>query len=132
MHVVGGYAEQRVDGLLDRLIDEGTRGPEAGERVEFGWHSGIEAKQDVAKWVQVDLGVPQPIEEIVIAGCHDSFNNIGAGFGFPRGRRRSLLRGCGGVRASWPCADRARFAARPGSGPPKRVTHRRRPGTLRR
>jgi mono/diheme cytochrome c family protein len=70
-------------GLLDRLIDEGTRGPEAGERVEFGWHSNIESKQDVVKWVQVDLGSPRPIEEIVIAACHDSFNNIGAGFGFP-------------------------------------------------
>lgn len=70
--------------LLDRLIDEGTRGPETGERVEFGWHSGIEAKQDVVKWVQVDLGTSQLIEEIVITACHDNFNNIGAGFGFPK------------------------------------------------
>ena len=73
----------RLAALLDRLIDEGTRGPEAGERVEFGWHSGIEAKRDVVKWVQVDLGAAVPVEEIVIAACHDSFNNIGAGFGFP-------------------------------------------------
>ena len=69
--------------LLDRLIDEGTRGPEAGERVEFGWHSAIEARQDVVKWVQVDLGASREIAEIVIAACHDTFNNIGAGFGFP-------------------------------------------------
>ena len=70
-------------GSLDRLIDEGTRGPEAGERVEFGWHSNIEANQDLEKWVQVDLGAPREITEIVIAACHDTFNNIGAGFGFP-------------------------------------------------
>ena len=69
--------------LLDRLLDEGTRGPEAGERAEFGWHSGIEAKQEVVKWVQADLGAAREIAKIVIAGCHDSFNNIGAGFGFP-------------------------------------------------
>ena len=70
-------------GLLDRLIDEGTRGPEAGERVEFGWHSNIEAKPDLAKWVQVDLGSPLEVAQIVVAACHDTFNNIGAGFGFP-------------------------------------------------
>ncbi|HTL29347.1 MAG TPA: DUF1553 domain-containing protein, partial [Tepidisphaeraceae bacterium] len=50
---------------------------------EFGWHSGIEAKQDVVKWVQVDLGSSREIAEIALVGCHDNFNNIGAGFGFP-------------------------------------------------
>src|SRR5262249_54108359 len=30
-----------------------------------------------------DLGTPTPISHIVYVGCHDDFNNIGAGFGFP-------------------------------------------------
>ncbi|HEY7313212.1 MAG TPA: DUF1553 domain-containing protein [Gemmataceae bacterium] len=52
-------------------------------RPEFGYHSGIELRQDVVKWVQVDLGRSVPIASLVYVGCHDDFNNIGAGFGFP-------------------------------------------------
>ena len=73
----------RLVALLDRLIDEAGKGREATERVEFGWHSGIEAKQDVVKWVLVDLGEARAVNQIVLVGCHDNFNNIGAGFGFP-------------------------------------------------
>ena len=73
----------RIVTLLDRLIEEGRKGREAGERAEFGWHSAIEQTSTVNKWVQVDLGAPRAIAEIVIAGCHDNFNGIGAGFGFP-------------------------------------------------
>jgi hypothetical protein len=68
---------------LDRRIDllfEKARGP---QRPEFGYHSAIAPRADVVKWVQVDLGRPTPIEHIVHVGCHDTFNNIGAGFGFP-------------------------------------------------
>jgi mono/diheme cytochrome c family protein len=50
---------------------------------EFGYHSGLSAKQDVTKWVQVDLGASSALDRIVLWGCHDDFNNIGAGFGFP-------------------------------------------------
>jgi hypothetical protein len=53
------------------------------ERAEFGWHSQIEAKADVMKWVQVDLGRSMPIDRLVYAACHDDFAGIGAGFGFP-------------------------------------------------
>ena len=52
-------------------------------KLEFGYHSLIERKQDVIKWVQVDLGKPTSIGSIVYIGCHDSFNGIGHGFGFP-------------------------------------------------
>ena len=54
-----------------------------GERPEFGYHSQISAVQDVVKWVQVDLGKPTAIEHILYVSCHDTFNGIGAGFGFP-------------------------------------------------
>ncbi len=69
--------------LLDKLIRETKQGVSAEERPEFGWHSQIERAQDVSKWVQVDLGKSASIEQVIYVGCHDNFNNIGAGFGFP-------------------------------------------------
>lgn len=53
------------------------------KRPEFGYHSGMSSKQDVEKWVQIDLGREVDISKIVLRPCHDEFNNIGAGFGFP-------------------------------------------------
>ena len=50
---------------------------------EYGYHSGLENDSSKIKWVQVDLGKSQPIEQIVMTGCYDDFNYIGAGFGFP-------------------------------------------------
>ncbi|MEO2021643.1 MAG: DUF1553 domain-containing protein [Pirellulaceae bacterium] len=49
----------------------------------FGYHSQISPKQDISKWVQVDLGKSQAIQAVVLHPCHDDFNQIGAGFGFP-------------------------------------------------
>ena len=54
-----------------------------GVRPEYGWHSGIEAKQETRKWVQVDLGKSVTLDRVVLAGVWDDFNGIGAGFGFP-------------------------------------------------
>jgi hypothetical protein len=67
--------DREIDGVLAR-----ARGP---IRPEFGYHSGIEARPDVTKWVQLDLGRPTPIDSIAYVACHDTFNNIGDGFGFP-------------------------------------------------
>ena len=50
---------------------------------EYGYHSQLSAKQEGVKWVQVDLGVGVKLDRIVLRPCHDEFNNIGAGFGFP-------------------------------------------------
>jgi mono/diheme cytochrome c family protein len=68
---------------LEARIAEIAARPKAGTRPEFGYHSAISAVQNVTKWVQLDLGSSQAIGEIVVVGCHDDFNNIGAGFGFP-------------------------------------------------
>ncbi|MGH7173758.1 MAG: DUF1549 domain-containing protein, partial [Gemmataceae bacterium] len=68
---------------LDRQIAQLLTKAKGPVRPEFGYHSGIEARQNVVKWVQLDLGQSVPIESIVFIGCHDTFNNIGAGFGFP-------------------------------------------------
>jgi hypothetical protein len=54
-----------------------------GQHPQYGYHSAIERWQDVTKWVQVDLGKPTQIGQIVLIGAHDNFANIGAGFGFP-------------------------------------------------
>jgi hypothetical protein len=52
-------------------------------KAAFGYHSQISLKQVSDKWVQVDLGAVRELDRVVLAGCHDDFNNIGAGFGFP-------------------------------------------------
>ena len=49
----------------------------------FGYHSGLSKQAKTAKWVQVDLGKPLAIDEVVLHACHDDFASIGAGFGFP-------------------------------------------------
>jgi len=64
-------------------ITELTKKSTGPARPEFGYHSGIVRKQNVVKWVQVDLGKPTLIRRVVIVACHDNYNNIGAGFGFP-------------------------------------------------
>ena len=50
---------------------------------QFGYHSQIERTQNTVKWVQVDLGQATEIASILYVGCHDNYNNIGHGFGFP-------------------------------------------------
>lgn len=50
---------------------------------QFGYHSQIASRNDQTKWVQVDLGQETQLQMIEVVGCHDDFNNIGAGFGFP-------------------------------------------------
>lgn len=54
-----------------------------GRRPEYGWHSAISPNAETRKWVQVDLGAVVALDHVVLAGCFDDFNNIGAGFGFP-------------------------------------------------
>jgi hypothetical protein len=49
----------------------------------YGYHSAIASTQEAAKWVQVDLGRRVSIDRVVLLPCHDDFNGIGAGFGFP-------------------------------------------------
>lgn len=70
---------------IDAKLTELQKQKEAagGAKPEFGYHSHIVKKQDTIKWVQVDLGKPAPIASVLYVGCHDSFNGIGHGFGFP-------------------------------------------------
>ena len=68
---------------LDKRIAELKKQSAGKENPAFGYHSRIESRQDVTKWVQVDLGQAASIENITLVGCHDNFAGIGAGFGFP-------------------------------------------------
>nr|WP_246128192.1 DUF1553 domain-containing protein [Planctopirus ephydatiae] len=69
---------------LDKQIAElQPRATPAAKQPQFGYHSGISPKQDIEKWVQIDLGREVDISKIVLRPCHDEFNDIGAGFGFP-------------------------------------------------
>jgi hypothetical protein len=74
----GGEELQR----LDKRITEANRA-ERPNKAAFGYHSQISLTPDAEKWVQVDLGGSRQIDRITFVGCHDDFNNIGAGFGFP-------------------------------------------------
>lgn len=67
----------------ERAIVEAKRPANAARPPEYGYHSAIEASQDRAKWVQVDLGASVKLDTIVLKPCYDDFNSIGAGFGFP-------------------------------------------------
>ena len=69
--------------LLDMLIAEFKYANQSAERPEFGFHSSLTDRQDEVKWVQADLGASLAITRIVYVGCYDTFNGIGAGFGFP-------------------------------------------------
>jgi len=68
---------------LERQIAEGTKPANAPKPAEHGYHSALTAKQDEVKWVQVDLSESVKFDRVVLRPCHDDFNDIGAGFGFP-------------------------------------------------
>jgi hypothetical protein len=78
----GGKALAELDSQIKGL--QAKTKPSA-KRPEYGYHSKIEQSADKAKWVQVDLGERVDIKKTVLHACHDDYNGIGAGFGFPVG-----------------------------------------------
>jgi hypothetical protein len=50
---------------------------------QFGYHSGTSANAEEIKWVELELTESAAARNIVLHPCHDEFQNIGAGFGFP-------------------------------------------------
>jgi mono/diheme cytochrome c family protein len=82
--VLEAEARKRAPELVkvEKQIADATK-PTAQKPPEFGYHSSLAAKQDEVKWVQVDLGDSVKLDKIVLRPCHDEFNDIGAGFGFP-------------------------------------------------
>ena len=55
-----------------------------GQTSAYGFHSLIEKSDNINKWVQLKFKQPVTAEKIVLFAAFDNFNNIGAGFGFPR------------------------------------------------
>ena len=83
------FAKSAGDELLalDRAIAAASK-PMGANAPEFGYHSEIALDAHAGKkWVQVDLGRSVALDAIVLAPCHDDFNGIGDGFGFPRAFR---------------------------------------------
>ena len=68
---------------LDAKLAEARRKMPTEFPVEFGYHSDLASKPETVKWVQVQLPSPSKVEKIVLRPCHDDFNGIGDGFGFP-------------------------------------------------
>ncbi len=77
IHAATGSALVELEAKLAALVKEDKGG------AAFGYHSAIEPRPDAVKWVQVDLGSPVALSNIVLHPCKDDFNGIGAGFGFP-------------------------------------------------
>ncbi|AMV40402.1 DUF1549 domain-containing protein [Planctomyces sp. SH-PL62] len=73
----GGPALAELDRRLASAAEPGA------ERPEYGYHSALAARDDEARWVQVDLGRSVEVARVALWPCRDSFNGIGDGFGFP-------------------------------------------------
>ena len=79
MKTLGGEATGQA-GREDRR----TQASRARRRPEFGYHSAHRGASKIASNGCRSISARRShIDEIVMSGCHDDFNNIGAGFGFP-------------------------------------------------
>jgi hypothetical protein len=76
----GGKALAKLESQIKGLQ---AKAKPSVKRPEFGYHSKIEKSSDKAKWVQVEMGERVDIKKIILRACHDDYNGIGAGFGFP-------------------------------------------------
>ncbi|WP_417384710.1 PSD1 and planctomycete cytochrome C domain-containing protein [Gimesia sp.] len=75
----GGAALTRLEAELKQ-----AQNAKEGQGVEFGYHSQIEKSDSSPKWVQLNFKQPVTAEKIRLIPAFDNYNNIGAGFGFPR------------------------------------------------
>jgi hypothetical protein len=69
---------------IDQEIEKAPKLKDGNPTDAFGYHSAISSTADAVKWLQLDLGQETDLAEIAIHACHDDFNKIGAGFGFPK------------------------------------------------
>ena len=73
-----GEAMAAIDGML-----AAARSPSSSLSAHRGYHSAIEAEPAQEKLVQLDLGTSREVGAVLLHPCHDDFNGIGDGFGFP-------------------------------------------------
>ncbi|MCA9076335.1 MAG: DUF1553 domain-containing protein [Planctomycetaceae bacterium] len=70
--------------LVEQKIDELKPLAQVNDKhPAFGYHSQMATEPSTEKWVEIDLGEVRRVDRIVLRPCHDDFNGIGAGFGFP-------------------------------------------------
>ena len=76
---------QKLGGARLAAIEKEIQELETPEKAHpaYGYHSEIANRDDVEKWVQVDLGSVVAAERIEYVPAYDDYNRIGAGFGFP-------------------------------------------------
>lgn len=74
---------KRLAELEKQVRDLKPRTVPKAKRPEYGYHSNIVKSANVSKWVEVDLEQEVDVTKIVLRPCHDEFNGIGSGFGFP-------------------------------------------------
>ena len=79
---------EKLDAELKDLARQLASLPQAGQTADAsptnGYHSGIEPLADVEKWVQVDLGEPRRIDEIILVPARPTDFPDTPGFGFPQ------------------------------------------------
>ncbi len=80
VRTAGGQELQDLRELVEKL--KPLAGP-TGLQPEYGYHSQIESSPDREKWITVDLGKEQILQQIQVHPCYDDYAKIGAGFGFP-------------------------------------------------
>jgi hypothetical protein len=68
---------------LGRRLQATTPSADSPAARSHGYHSAVAPTPDVTKWVQVDLGSTVEIDRVTLLPAHDTYNGIGAGFGFP-------------------------------------------------
>ena len=78
-----GIKDDTLSEIDQKLADARAQLKKAGESPTNGYHSAIEAKRDITKWVQVDLGSPQQIDSIVLVPAMPTDFPDTPGFGFP-------------------------------------------------
>ncbi|MFM8414959.1 MAG: DUF1549 domain-containing protein, partial [Planctomycetota bacterium] len=79
---IAGRAGPRL-AEIDQALEKTPRLVDGNPTAAFGYHSGISSTADAVKWLEFDLGQETDLAEITLHPCHDDFNEIGAGFGFP-------------------------------------------------
>ncbi len=84
----------------------------------LGYHSAIVPEQETTKWVQVDLGAVQALDEVVLLPAHEVYGgHPGPGFGFPRRFAVSLSNDADGADAVTIANHTAADFAHPGDDP---------------
>jgi mono/diheme cytochrome c family protein len=88
---------QRIDAELAALREDiAALGPDAVKSPSNGYHSGIEAKADAEKWVEIDLGSAIPIDAVRLIPARPVDFPDTPGFGFPVRFRVTLSAESGG------------------------------------